>query len=331
MSYSWQNVRQDRVRNRVLRTLGMLRYLERCEPIELGDLPLHCELYHSSPTAPTIIFIPGIGTYSQLYCELLARMSDRGFNLIAVDIRGHGCSGGQRGSFRVSEVIADIRQLLDELERRFQGPFGIFGCSLGARLGLAVAEQDDRIETLLCHTLFLAELPPDIYHFFGWNSLYFGNLFTPLLKVNLRLFVDIDRLLRFNPMGKYADRDPLLVWDYPIYTLYSTYSHPSRILRERLPLRSSAIIIGSKDEILSIGYTRDLIRRSVQPFDLIVIEEGSHMLPFDHIEETLQASVNWFHRAFAAGARSSERMRTHEGLSSSLDATPLTSVGATVS
>jgi len=300
MPYSWQTVKQDKLRNRLFDKLGLTPYLQHCEVIEIGELPIHCELYQYSPDAPTIVFIPGIGTYSQLYCELLSRMSDRGFNLVAIDIRGHGCSGGQRGGYRVGEVVADVKQLLDHLQKRFQGPFGLYGCSIGSKLGLAIAEQESRIEALLCHTLFLTELPPDLWHFMGWNSLYFSNLFTPQLKVNLRLFVDIDNLLKTNPMGKYAERDPLLVWDYPVYTLHSTYSYPSRILEQPLPANSSAIIIGGRDEILSLNYTRKLIERSVQPFDLLVIEEGSHMLPFDHIDDTLQASCDWFHSAFAS-------------------------------
>ncbi|MCP5406796.1 MAG: alpha/beta fold hydrolase [Chromatiaceae bacterium] len=310
MSYTWQTVKQDRLRKRVLSSLGLMPYLERCEAIELGELPLHCELYQFSPEAPTIIFLPGIGTYSQLYCELLSRMSDQGFNLVAVDIRGHGCSGGQRGGYKVSEVVTDIRQLLDQLEPRFRGPFGLFGCSIGAKLGLAVAEQEERIQALLCHTLFLAELPPDIWHLMGWNSLWFSNMFTPQLKVNLRLFVDIDNLLRNNPMGRYADRDPLLVWDYPVYTLHSTYSYPSRILRQELPADSAAIIIGERDEILTLDYTRNIIKRSVQKFDLIVIKDGNHMLPFDHIDETLRASSDWFHSAFEKQAVPDNRLES---------------------
>lgn len=299
MPYRCQTAQQERGRKRVLTKLGLMPYIERCEVMEFGELPLHCELYQYAPEAPTIIFIPGIGTYSQLYCELLSRMSDQGFNLVSIDIRGHGCSGGRRGGYKVSEVVADVRQLLDRLQQRFDGPFGLFGCSLGARLGLAVAEQENRIVALLCHTLFLAEMPPDIWHLMGWNSLYFSNLFTPQMKINLRLFVDIDNLLKHNPMGKYADRDPVLVWDYPVYTLHSIYSYPSSILRQPLAL-PSAIITGDKDQILSLGYARNLINRSVQPFELIVIKDGSHMLPFDHIEETLEASCDWFERAFSA-------------------------------
>ncbi len=288
---------QNRVRSRIMQELGLTPFIERCEQIDLGELPIHCEIYRFDPSAPTIIFLPGIGTYSQLYCELLARMSDQGFNMVAVDLRGHGLSGGDRGGYRVAEVIDDIKQVIDYLEQDFSGPIGLYGCSIGSRLALAVAEEEPRIQALLCHTLFLSEVPPDIWHSLGWNSLSFSNLFTPYLKVNMRTFVDIDSLLAHNPMGKYADQDPLLVWDYPIYTLHSVYNYPSKILKQELNI-PSAIIIGSKDDVLNTSYTEKIVDKSMQPFELIVIEDGSHMLPFDHIDDTLAASCQWFDQAF---------------------------------
>ncbi len=289
---------QDRLRSRILLELGLTPYLQRNEIIELGGLPIHCELYEYDPSAPTIIFLPGIGTYSELYCELLARMSDQGFNMISVDIRGHGYSGGDRGGYKVDEVIADIQLVIDYLQQRFSGPIGLFGCSIGSRLALAVAEQEPRIDALLCHTLFLAEIPPDIWHSMGWSGLSLSNMFTPYLKVNMRTFVDIDTLLKYNPMRKYAEGDPLLVWDYPIYTLHSVYTYSSQVLKQPLNI-PAAIIVGSEDDVLNTSYTKKIVEKSIQPFELMVIEGGSHMLPFDHIDDTLEASSQWFHRAFS--------------------------------
>ncbi len=295
---SSQTRSEDRLRYRRYAELGLLTHLKRRHIVKSGDLPIHCELYSHDPAAPTLIFIPGIGTYSELYCELLARLSDEGFNLIAVDLRGHGYSGGNRGCYTVDEVIADIQQVMDYLEQHFSGPIGIFGCSIGARLGLAVAEQDPRVRALLCHTLFLAELPPDIWHSIGWSTLGFSSIFTPGAKVNFRTFIDVENLLKYNPLGQLADKDPLLVWDYPIYTLNSVYSRASNILKKPLDI-PAAIIIGSEDDVIRPGYVRQLIRRSPHPFDFIEIAGGSHMLPFDHIDDTLEASSNWFKRVFS--------------------------------
>ena len=95
------------------------------------------------------------------------------------------------------------------------------------------------------------------------GTVWFSNMFTPQLKVNLRLFVDIDNLLRNNPMGRYADRDPLLVWDYPVYTLHSTYPIPAGF-SGRASGGFSRHYYPERDEILTLDYTRNIIKRSVQ-------------------------------------------------------------------
>ncbi len=291
---------QDERRYYHYEQLGLIPHLRRRQIVDLGELPIHCELYEYDSHAPTLLFIPGIGTYSELYCELLARLCDEGFNIMAVDLRGHGYSGGIRGQYRVDEVVDDLCQVIDYLEQHFDGPIGLFGCSIGARLGLAAAEREPRIQALLCHTLFLAELPPDLWHSVGWSSLQFSSLFAPFMRVNFRNFVNVEDLLKYNPMGQLADKDPLLVWNYPISTLHSVYSHSSDVLEQSLGI-PAAIIIGSNDEVIRLEYIERIRQKSSQAFDLIVIEDGSHMLPFDHIDDTLEASSAWFQQAFNPG------------------------------
>ncbi|WP_207061465.1 alpha/beta fold hydrolase [Motiliproteus sp. SC1-56] len=290
------STRNSTNRQQIFADLGLLPFLEKRETVQIGNLPLHYELYPHASDAPTLLFIPGIGTYSELYCELLARLSDQGFNVVGVDLRGHGYSGGPRGRYRVEQVIADLQQVMNHLEARFSGPFGLFGCSLGARLGLALAEVDPRIRALLCHTLFLAEMPPDMWHSLGWSWLSLSGVFMPDFKVSFRSFVDVEDMLATNPMGRYASTDPLLVWDYPLSTLRSVYSYPSGILKSPLEI-PSAIMIGDRDDVIRVEYARDLAARSAQPFDLLEIENAGHMLPFEHLEATLETSSDWFARA----------------------------------
>ncbi len=282
-----------KVRQRLFKSLGVTQYLNRRELIKLGPLSLHCELYRASAQAPCLIFIPGIGTYSELYCESLAKLSARGYNIISVDLRGHGYSGGERGLYQVKDVIEDLGLVIDYLQAEFNDKIGIFGCSIGGRLALAMAEADSRVRAILCHTLFLSEMPPDIWHMIGWSSLSFSSLFMPALKIDFRYFIDVDSLLQNNPMGRFAKQDPLLVWEYPIETLHSVYNHSSTILTKSLGI-PSAVIIGSHDAVFSMTYTHELIRRSAQPFELIEITDAEHMLPFDQVEETVAAADAWF-------------------------------------
>ncbi|WP_210395609.1 alpha/beta hydrolase [Motiliproteus sediminis] len=279
-------------RQRILKQLGLDRYLTHRTCWELGELPLHCELYPADPHDPLVIFIPGIGTYSEIYTEFLYRFSQRGYNLLSIDLRGHGYSGGPRGDYSVEEVIRDLGQVIDYARQHFDGPLVLFGCSIGARLGLAFAEADSRLDALICHTLFLNERPPDLWHMLGWSWLSMNAMWMPQLKTDFRQFVDVNALLEHNPMGQFASQDSLLVWEYPLRTLNSAYSHPSRILQQPLGI-PALLLFGEKDHVLPPDYLRSLAGASKQPFTLIEIADAGHMLPFDHIEETLEATDNW--------------------------------------
>jgi alpha-beta hydrolase superfamily lysophospholipase len=85
----------DLQRTELRRKLGIESRLELRRCVRIGTLPLHTELYScADETAPLLLFIPGIGTYSELYAELLSDLSAQGLNVVGVDLRGHGYSGG---------------------------------------------------------------------------------------------------------------------------------------------------------------------------------------------------------------------------------------------
>jgi pimeloyl-ACP methyl ester carboxylesterase len=276
-------------------SLGLTPYLARRELVSLGPLPLHGELYEYATDAPCVLFIPGIGTYSELYAESLAKLSDCGFNVLSVDLRGHGYSGGARGDYRIAEVVIDLKMALDYLDNRFGTPTGVLGCSIGSRLGLALSEADNRVRALLCHTLFVAELPPDLLHWWGWNSLAMTALWWPTMPVDFRTFIDLAQLLQHHPMGQFASSDERMVWHYPVSTLHSVFSEPTRVVSEPLGI-PAAILIGAQDQVIQPAYARSLVKRLKQPFEYIEIADAGHMLPLENIEGWVSQCAKWLAR-----------------------------------
>lgn len=284
-------------RHQIFEHLGLLPYLQQRRTLKLTEQPLHCEYYLHSEDAPWILFIPGIGTYSELYCEMLAKLSRQGFNTISVDLPGHGYSGGPRGDYRLEQLVRQLGQVIDHIEQLSQAPIGVFGCSIGARIGLALAEHDPRVKALMCHTLFINELAPDFFHSMGWQALSISSWMMPYAEVDFRTFIDLDNLLSHNPMGEFARQDSKLVWRYPITTLDSVYSASSQVLL--YPIQTpSAIIVGEHDEILPPSYIRRLVERCEHRFELFEVAGGQHMLPFDQIDQTVEIVSGWFAKTF---------------------------------
>jgi pimeloyl-ACP methyl ester carboxylesterase len=119
----------------------------------------------------------------------------------------------------------------------------------------------------------------------------------PHYKIDFRMFIDVNKLAKDNPFKHFMDFDDLLVWQYPVKTLNSVYSRSCKVLWREYDFKA-AIVLGDKDELVKVKYEQEIIERMKHPFDLMVIPEGRHMLPFDHIKDLIHVSRDFFNRSF---------------------------------
>ncbi|MCV6589163.1 MAG: alpha/beta hydrolase [Marinobacterium sp.] len=274
--------------------LGVELWLPRRQIIQLSD-GIHTELYHYHEDAPTLIFLPGIGTYVELYAELLARLSDSGFNVLGIDPPGHGYSQGRRGVYTVEQMDEIISQAIDQLSLRYRGGFGVFGFSIGSLLAVSAAELDSRIDSVLCGTLLLPDLPPDLLHWAGWQWTWSSAFFFPQLELPLGALVDFRQLMAGHPAAEAINNDPLIIYDYPITTLSSLFNHRSAVVRKQFDFQA-LIIHGDRDEVLPLAYSERVVRHCCHPFELQPVSRAGHMMPWMQTPQLLELAANWFHR-----------------------------------
>lgn len=282
----------DLPRLKLRRKLGIESLLQQREVIEVGDLPLHTEYYHYAADAPLLLFLPGIGTYSELYAELLAGLCQQGFNVVGLDLRGHGYSGGPRGLYTVDQVVADCVRVIDHYRQTVSGPVYLYGYSIGALLAVATAEQDPRIEAVVCGTLLVPEVAPDMLHQMGWSWIWGSALLLPGMPLPMKSFIDYDRLLAGHPAGEEINADPRIVFDYPLKTLSSLFTHRLGVLRQRYGFRG-LIIHGDRDEVLPLSYSERVAASLSHPFMLTPIAGEGHMLPWDNPAALIRIMTEW--------------------------------------
>jgi len=298
-AFGWININKDDVkesyvqRERLRDKLALHQWLARREVFQVGEGAVHCELYEHAADAPVLLFLPGLGTYCELYAELLGRVSETGFNVVGVDMRGHGYSKGERGDYRVEQVVEDLQQVIDHLQARFSGPVGVYGYSIGGLLAAALAERDDRVQSILCGTLLLTEEPPDFLHQLGWSWTWGSAMLFPSWKLPLKSVLDYDRLLASHPAREEIKNDPRLIYDYPLGTLASLFTYRSGVMQHAYDFKA-AIIHGSRDDVLSIAYSERIIKAMKHPFTLIPVEDGGHMLPWDDPKLLAEMTTDWF-------------------------------------
>jgi alpha-beta hydrolase superfamily lysophospholipase len=102
--------------------------------------------------APAVILCHGAGDFKENYVELAEYLSERGIASLALDMHGHGESGGARHYVEMREWVADVRAAIDFLSRDSRinpASIGAFGPSSGGTAILEAALVDSRLKALV--------------------------------------------------------------------------------------------------------------------------------------------------------------------------------------
>lgn len=104
------------------------------------------------PTAPTVIVAHGWAANMSDTLRYAATMHDR-YNLLLLDFRSRGRSGGEQMTFGPREAL-DLEAMLDWLVRtKHPSSIAVFGDSGGAAAALELSRTDDRIDALIVDSI----------------------------------------------------------------------------------------------------------------------------------------------------------------------------------
>lgn len=103
----------------------------------------------------TVILLHGIRGTKEYFIELSKRLSKKGYQTVAIDLRAHGESEGVHCTFGYHEK-KDVSLLLDYLSEveGVRGGVGIWGQSLGGAIALQTLAVDKRLEFGIVESTF---------------------------------------------------------------------------------------------------------------------------------------------------------------------------------
>ncbi|MFN8522351.1 MAG: alpha/beta fold hydrolase [Chloroflexota bacterium] len=109
-------------------------------------------LFDGPHDRPTVIVCHGHTAQKRSTLGAAAFLRER-YNVALLDHRGHGESEGDRTTIGRRERL-DLLAVLDELEARGHGPFGVVGFSMGGAAATHAAAEDGRIQTLVLDSMY---------------------------------------------------------------------------------------------------------------------------------------------------------------------------------
>ena len=121
--------------------------------IDANGFKIHLTVFPVGQKAPTLVFMPGTMLYAQSYIEFMYGMYKQGFNVIGIDMRGHGMSSGPRGDYSINDLVDDMLAGVNYAHQRFGSKVAVAGSSQGGMVAFYTAARDDSITAAVCHNL----------------------------------------------------------------------------------------------------------------------------------------------------------------------------------
>jgi alpha-beta hydrolase superfamily lysophospholipase len=281
--------------------------IEQSERLDTGGTSLHLTVYGVGPEAPTILFLPGMTGHAGLYAHAipgvnyLAALAAEGFNVVGLDLPGHGRSGGVRGLFTYGELVEAVSRAVDWAAEAYNDRIGVTGSSMGGILAFYAALEDRRIRAVVCHNVVdLRDIRPILYlkrHAvivpLTMATRFIGRHLT-WLPIPVTSFLEPAHVFDRPEHVRLWKADPLCVWSYRCSSWISLFLSPAdkpAVEGMETPVR---ILVGEHDQVLQAPYHRAFYRRLSCPKDLVVVPGVGHMLPLEHLESTVPLVTGWF-------------------------------------
>ncbi|MCI0567621.1 MAG: alpha/beta hydrolase [Acidobacteria bacterium] len=134
-------------------------------------IPLSGWLIHGERDAPVLILCHDLGQSKTVFLDPSVGLQRSGYNLLLMDFRGHGDSGGTGSTLGVEERY-DVLGAIDFLRTRrdlSSDRIGVWGIGMGAFAGLLAAAERKEVAALALDSLY-----PDVYGYL--NQVLFKGL-----------------------------------------------------------------------------------------------------------------------------------------------------------
>jgi len=241
----------------------------------------------------TVVFVGGLSAHALQYAMFLSRLAGRGWNVVALDVRGHGRSSGRRGDFTMPMLLEDFRGMIGYATERFGGPVAFMGSSLGGYYALVAANALDGIAVGVSHWIFEPNTSVTKKDARMKPIALFLNRIAPTLRMNTRGVANWDAVNESAELRDRMYKDPLMTWKYTVRALAGgmTYS-------PRRPLTDLAIphlvVIGGEDQMTPTEYTRKAFDDLVGDKTFVVIPKAGHMGGLNEHQDEMLDAVDGF-------------------------------------
>ena len=268
--------------------------------IDANGLTLHLTIFPVGKNAPSLVFMPGTMCYAQLYIEFMYKMYRQGFNVVGVDMRGHGMSGGLRGNYDINDLLDDMQAGIKYTRERFGGKVAIAGSSQGGIVAFYTAARDDSIAAAVCHNLAdlngkenlvltRVRMPQCLVPVAGFLAGVYKNYSIP---VSLYLDLEKEHTKDGQTIKTLAKEDPRMVYWITIKSLGSLMRTDLARPVEKIKV-PVMLLYSDGDTIFPQAYVESVYNRLTCKKNSLLLKNTDHMIATNHVDRIIAPVSAW--------------------------------------
>jgi alpha-beta hydrolase superfamily lysophospholipase len=277
------------------------------EPVSfpsLGD-DIQAALFTPSSAGPhpVLIITHGAGEFKENYYELSAHLVKHGIAALALDMHGHGHSGGKKYQIDMKEWVADIRAACDFVEKHEAldaRRIGAFGLSSGGTAILEAAVVEPRIRSLVTLDATIMDTLPFGISVFMRTLAFIGKIKRMLtghdLKISLVSMLDGLELASDPEINKRLQKDPGKLQAFMKFPLPGAVQAFIVDTIKRVPqIRVPTLVIWGEDDKLDPITTAQRLHRDLTcKKELVIVPGNGHVGHLDrNRDKVFELTSNW--------------------------------------
>jgi alpha-beta hydrolase superfamily lysophospholipase len=232
----------------------------------------------------TFVIVHGLGEHGGRYRHLAGWFAPRGATVYAMDHRGHGRSGGQRGHApSLNALLDDVELVVRRAADEAGGPLVLLGHSFGGLLAIAYAlDRPTRLDRAI---LSAPALVPKV-KVPAWKQALAGVLPTIAPKASFANEIDPNLLSRDPAIGRAYVSDPLVHKQITAGLYASTIARGESFIARAPELRVPFLLLhGRDDQIVDPSGSERFFASATAPGRAFCLYPGLYHEIFNEVEK----------------------------------------------
>jgi alpha-beta hydrolase superfamily lysophospholipase len=231
----------------------------------------------------TFVVVHGHGEHGGRYRGLAEYFTPLGATVYAMDHRGHGRSGGQRGHTpSLERLLDDIDAVASHAGEKSGRPLVLIGHSLGGLLAIAYTlDRPDRVERAIFSAPALKlriKVPP-------WKQALAGVLPRIAPRLSLANEIDASELSHDTEVVRAYREDPLVHNRITAGMYQATIAQGERLIQRAAQLRTTFLLMqGRDDAIVDPGGSQRFFARATAPERAFCLYPGMYHEIFNELD-----------------------------------------------